>query len=126
MLITETPVICNDCWDEMQKIFTFKSRCIDIEDYLTPFFESGNITDLTIILNNIKSENGDSENVCRLCMQATIDNYELKNSETEVFQKFLPEVVSTNNYTQIIIKFRYICIYIIFQYNSFNRKFFFI
>lgn len=78
----------------MQKIFEFKSKCIETEDLLTPFLKEAKITDLfEITKNGLQTENAGNK-VCRLCMNITEDKRKLNSNEQTMFQTFFPEIVS--------------------------------
>lgn len=87
--------MCNNCWEELMKNFDFKSKCIETEDFLIPFIGNDKRTDLQKITPfSVKSENGHSQKVCRLCLEIANESYKLTDSENKFFQILLPEIVS--------------------------------
>lgn len=94
LAVSETPLVCGTCWEEMQKHFNFKSKCIEAEDFLAPYFETGDVTDLIKKNQSVKSEDGQNESMCRLCMNLTQGAHELKDNGEKDLLTFLPEIVS--------------------------------
>lgn len=79
----------------MQKIFEFKSKCIETEDILTPLLKEAKISDLfKITKNSLQAENAENKIVCRLCMNITEDKCKFNSNEHTMFQTFFPEIVS--------------------------------
>lgn len=92
------------CIEKINEMFDFKSRCVYIEDLLTPYFEtSSSCLDLKEIglKENLLSEKNisDIEVICRLCFNTDItETINLnsaidKNKLQHIFQINLSEVV---------------------------------
>nr|XP_023024883.1 zinc finger protein 595-like [Leptinotarsa decemlineata]XP_023024884.1 zinc finger protein 595-like [Leptinotarsa decemlineata] len=93
--ISEHPVLCRQCFTEMQDSFTFKSNCIDIEDYLTPFKENVKLDLKTVYIRkkDVPNPTDAEEHLCRLCIEP-IDKNEAFSNKTEIekFKLNLPEI----------------------------------
>lgn len=95
MSLTDLPVICHTCWEQLQKHFEFKSQCVETEDLLTPLLHKGEVIQIFDTTNHSLSvENAENKTVCRLCVTITEDKCKFNNNQENMFRTFFPEIVS--------------------------------
>lgn len=102
----KAPTICKACLEQIHEMFDFKSRCVHVEDFLTPYVETSN-SGLNLkeigVKETLFSEINLSgiDEVCRLCFSTSSEgNINLKkaiqeNKLEDIFKKNLTEVVRT-------------------------------
>ncbi|KAJ8909363.1 hypothetical protein NQ315_014194 [Exocentrus adspersus] len=95
----EGPVMCLKCFQKVNIIFEFKSACLYVEDFITPFVntEEGNRIDLKEVYIR-KNDNKDlifallGRDLCRLCM-SVVDNGCFYLDSSELHVKFVKEMI---------------------------------
>ncbi|KAJ8909374.1 hypothetical protein NQ315_017034 [Exocentrus adspersus] len=95
----EEPVMCLKCFQKVNIIFEFKSACLYVEDFVTPFvnIEKGNRVDLKEVYIR-KNDNKDlifallGRDLCRLCM-SVVDNGCVYLDSSELHVKFVKEMI---------------------------------
>ncbi|KAJ8909560.1 hypothetical protein NQ315_015550 [Exocentrus adspersus] len=93
----EGPVMCLKCSEKVNIIFEFKSACLYVEDFITPFVNTGNRIDLKEVYIR-KKGNRDlmfallGRDLCRLCM-SVVDNGCAYLDSTELHVKFVKEMI---------------------------------
>ncbi|CAG9820620.1 unnamed protein product [Phaedon cochleariae] len=108
------PVICEECITKLHDSFSFKSNCIYVEDFLTPYIteqkheylkderkkEDDNEREKTFILD-IPLQN--EHRLCRLCIAPIAGNeIHLSEVDKERFKKYLPEINACSNLIDIV------------------------
>lgn len=102
------------CLGKVHEIFNFKSKCVYVEDLLTPYMETSNSLDLKAIgwkenmFQEYKLCNIDV--VCRLCLHPiSTEKFHLdiaikqQNGLQQIFEKNLSEVVRISYNMNILI-----------------------
>ncbi|KAJ8909243.1 hypothetical protein NQ315_002071 [Exocentrus adspersus] len=96
----EGSVMCLKCSQKVNIIFEFKSACLYVEDFITPFInaEEGNRIDLKEVFMRQK-DNKDlidallGRDLCRLCMSVVDDNECVYLDSSDLHVKFVKEMI---------------------------------
>ncbi|KAJ8909364.1 hypothetical protein NQ315_014195 [Exocentrus adspersus] len=113
----EESVMCLQCFQKVNIIFEFKSACLYVEDFITPFvnIEEGNRVDLKEVYMRQKG-NKDlidallGRDLCRLCMSVVdngcvyLDSSDLHDVEfiKEMIKRYIPEINVNNTRNAIV------------------------